>query len=483
VNGGTIFITRSTITHSTLIGINGTSTQTSSIVNSTSSLTTTSLWNSSFGYSSTTATFTTTANGQTTASTSASYSFLSSTSSSSGTVTFSVSTSQSTSYSLVTSATTTESITSTSYVTSSFALPCIIDTIIEFNTNEWGWSVSAGGSNRAEAIAASFTRTTFSATLGVTTQTFPTVTITGNAQTITFTQTTYSSGTITSTRSSTTTSTYRVASFGTDTPFTNTTHVATISHTRTTATTFTYSSASGTRTTTFTTVSDTAATTVGSFTDTVTTTFSGGTSLSTNSYTRTTSNQIITVSSRLSITQGISLVSVLAAITYVRDSSTAAAVPTIRQVTIGEGWQGTTFGREQPIGTNLNSGTTSTVSESATAWPSSVVRVQVGDRDAVALAGTVPQSLENTRTTSKAGGFGWLSTFTTTMTQTIGVHHGTTVNSSTSGTFDKTWTPASSTFSFGPGVAVAVEPVPLVNSTSSSNGDNQFLSFAAFPST
>lgn len=158
-------------------------------------------------------------------------------------------------------------------------------------------------------------------------------------------------------------------------------------------------------------------------------------------------------------------------------------MPTVKAITIGEGWQAQSLGRLQPIGTNLAAGTASSVSEVATIWPPSVKLAIVSSTDAVSLAGSVPTTRLNSKQTSRIGGYGWDSTAGSTASQTIGIHRITTCNGSSSGTIEKTWTPASSTLALTTGEAIAAESVPLVNSSTSTNGDSRFLSYSAFPST
>jgi hypothetical protein len=461
-----------------------------------SSVTTTSTWIESHTYSSSSSTVTTTANGQTTATATRSSTFLSSSTTTSttgtSTVTYTQTTSSSSVDTVTTSSTTTESITAESYTTGTLALPCIIATVLEANTNEWAWRVTTTGSGKVESLGTSFTKTTYNATIDAGAVTAPTVSNTGQASaTLTYTSTSTASSSLTSSRVTTTQSTYLVAQSGTLVPFTNTTRTATISHTRTTQTTYTYST-SATRTASFAYFSHTDATSTASFASTLTTTFSDGTSLSVLTFTRPTTTLIFFSNSILSTTNTFqtsgtiflrTIVSASASITYVSQSSTSGGPPSVKAISVGEGWQAQSLGRLQAVGTNLAVGTTSTISAAATIWPAPVRAAIVSSSDAVALSGSVPTTLTNTKATSRIGGYGWDRTVGSTATQTIGMHRITTCNSSSSGTTEKMWEQSASTFSMTEGQAIAAESVPVAGSISSTNGDRQFLSFSAFPST
>lgn len=459
------------------------------------------VWQESFTYNSTTVTSTSTSTIQTTVTSTRQSTFPTSTSTG-GTV------SSSSADTYTNSSTTSFSATVTTYATATLSLPCIVNTIIEAATSDWAWKVTTTGTDSLDSIGESFTKTTFVASMLTGDSAVPTFTDVGAAaSTKTWTSTTYTSTTTASTRSTTSQSTYRVAQSGSALPFTNTTRTATISYTSTVNTTLTYSS-SGTRTTTFTHFPATNGSTTVTSADTVTTTWANGTSLSTYTYTRPQTNsgltgsnsgsgssgsaqtthatftEKVTTSTSNSATASPTASSVTVSVSYTRDSSAGPTVPSVADVTIGEGWQAGSLGRQQSIGTNIASGTESTVSDQATIWPPSVKTPVASSSDAYAPAGSVPQTLRNVKSTSTFGGYGWVSTDGSTASQSsLGIHRITTCNSSSSGTSQKTWSPTASTVSISSGVGLAAESVPIANSTSTNNGDSQFVSFSAFPST
>jgi hypothetical protein len=479
LNGSTMFFTRATTTRSS--STFGTTTGTGSSVSSTTG---TSLWISSFTYLSSTVTFTTTTAAQATTTSSRSSSYLSTATSVTGTSTITVTTTAS-SVDTNNLATTTvaATITSTTYTTGSLGLPCVINTIIEFNTNEWGWKITGTGTNRVDSIGSSFTKSTFSVGFASGPVSGLTITVTGAASTVTYTiSNSYRSTSLTSTRSSSATTTYRVAQSGTAIPFTNTTKTVTLSFTRASTFTLTYTSSISTRSSSLTFPSTTGLTVSTTITDSVTTTFSAGTSVLLNTYTVPTTIFFYTIVSNSTQTHQLSVDGFSATMSYSRDSTVSATAPSVAAPTIGEGWQAVSFGRLQPIGTNLGSNTTNSISAVATAWPPSV-RVPFGPRSAASIVGTVTTTLTNIRASSRFGGYGWDSTAGSTVTKTTGIDRMTTVSGDVSGVTEKTWTPTSSTMAMAPGVALAAESIPLVSTASSANGDSQFLSFAAFPST
>lgn len=496
-------VTSSTLTVTTTTAAPGTTTtfvpqDATSVSSASTSITSsaTSSWVDTLAYISSTSTLTTTATAQTTSMGTRSSSFLSSSTTTSGTSTITITVTSSSVDSVTSSATTNVAATTTSYATASFSLPAAVNTVIEMLTNEWGWTLTGTGSNRVESIGGSFTKTTFTGQGAGATFTLNTLTqTTTDSSTRTYPSTSYASSTTASTRSTTASSTYRVAQSDAVLPFSNTTKVATVSYTTTTGTTLTFSTSS-TRTGTLIHFSDTGATVTSTFTDSVTTTFAGGTSISLITYTRPTTTAFFTAmnlttlsDNGLGSTFSVTISRLLTAVTgtatrtFSRDSFSSPTPPTVAAATIGEGWQAGSVGRGEPIGTNLAPGTTSTISETALAWPTSV-QMAVADSDAAVIAGVVPITLTNTRTTSRAGGYGWNTTIGSTFSQTSGIHRMTTCDNSTSGTVEKTWgAGANSTYSLAWGQALAAESVPWANSTSSSGGDSQFLSFAAFPST
>jgi hypothetical protein len=497
-------IVSSTAGSTTFTSQTGPATSDTNVANqaSSSSRSTTSVWQDAFTYNSGTSSQSTTSNGQTTVTTTRASTFPTST-------TGSATTSSSSADTFTTSATTTFSATLTTYATATLSLPCIVNTVIEATTGEWAWKVTTTGTDELSSIGASFTKSTFVASGAGGASSPPTVTDVGAASsTKTWTSTTYTSTTTASSKSTTSQSTYRVAQSGSSVPFTNTTRTATVSYTTSQATTLTYSS-SGTRTTTFAHFPATNGSTTVTSADTVTTTWANGTSLSTYTYTRPQTNSVlsdvnsgsgatasaqtthatftekVTTSTTTSNVINITAVSATATVTYTRQSSSGPSVPAFDEITIGEGWQAGSIGRQQSIGTNIAAGTESSASEVATIWPPSVKTPIAGSSDAFGVAGSVPQTLHTIKSTSTFGGFGWVSTDGSTASQSaLGIHQLTTCKGSSSGTSKITWSPTASTVSIASGVGLAAESIPIASSSSqSSNGDSQFVSFSAFPST
>lgn len=398
--------------------------------------------------------------------------------------------------------------THTSYRTSWGTPPFYLDTIIEVATSEWAWEATTSGTGRVTALGASFTGTTLTFQGDSTSERADTYNVsaeTDNAtSTITYLSTTETTTTLAALRTSTQ-STYSVAvGSNVGAPFTSTTG-ATISYTSVTTSSFAYTSSF---TTTQEEIEQSDVFTRGSvtFSDTYTTSTSTGTSRTTltdsflnddnmfftgsTGYSESASDPTTTTSYAESGTTVHTGTFASLAFNLLNGSAVTADTPSYTAATIGRGFQDESFGRGFPIGTNLAiiTGTTSTTTTSETTtlsaslalgWPHTDQTPILRAGESANIAGAVPTSLTNTRVTSRLGGVGWESASNTVITVTIGIHQMTTQNSlGATATTAKTWNITNSTFSLGPGQALAAEVVPLASILTNATY-NPVLSFSA----
>lgn len=417
----------------------------------------------------------------------------------------------------------------TTYLTANVPLGAItFDTVVQADATDWLWSVSAGGTGPVTAIGASFTRTTFSASATGGSVQAATFDLAATATVdFTYLQTTYTSATIGSSATTSSVSTYLVgvvptisvtttggtttsSTVGEGVPLT-VFSTASISYTTTAATTYTFSISSATVVDNgpVLTAANWSSSSAGM--DVVITTYSGGTSLTSITYTfpvsnfntfesgtssvtitgtthRTTAGDSTTVTKGTaseSTFEGVTVASATMGMIYIQNLVTSGGDLTFTDVTIGQGWQATPtdFGRQQPMGTNI--GGIGAVATQAFGWPqASVAVLPVGDTAVtITLAGLVPTSLKNTVETTALGGFGWDSTETTTVANTPGVQRQTLCDSfSNTTTSQVTWNSTNLTLTLGPGDGIAVEAIPIAESTTAPDtSSNPFLQFPAFP--
>lgn len=407
--------------------------------------------------------------------------------------------------------TTTVSSSFVTYATTWAVPPFYLDTIIIVPTSEWAWKVTTTGTGQVTALGASFTSTILTEqgqsrslrhdTYALSASVFATsaITVLSSAQTTT---------TLTALRTSTL-STYSVAvgSFA-SAPFTDTTG-ATINYTTTRTSSFTYRS-TFTTTSNYIALSDAFTRGTSTFTGSIATTTSTGSSTSAVTFSFPYEDLMFYVGSTSSSESGLTLVDVSttslqsksAELTFSRQSFafsfTNAAVKTPDTISytaasIGRGFQASALGRSVAIGTNLSlsassSTDTTTLTFSTTSsvslalgWPRTVQTPIMRAGDTATHVGSVPQTLTNTRQTSRFGGVGW-ETVSTIGTDTIGIHRMTTQDA-TGGTATtmKTWNITASTFSLAGGQALAAESVPLL-SVSSNATYSQVVSFSAHTS-
>lgn len=352
----------------------------------------------SFTYNSTTLTRTTTGNWGTT--TTATRSSTYPVSSAGGTQ----STSSADTFTISTTALST--VTETTYTSASLLLPCIVNSVVEAQSSDWGWLVTTTGSDELSAVGVSFTRTTISATGSTISVARTVITRDSNSASFTYTSTTYASATTASSRTTTSSSTY---SLGSPTSVASTipltaTRGASVTYNTTVATTLTYS-LSSTTTSSFTTWTATGVTQTSSRVDTVPTTYTGGTSNVFISYTWTTAIPVAgtvsvadfgdlnggSSSSSLSSVVGTNKTVINAvtgtdwqsrsdAITLTPGDCTTfdpraqvntATPPSLYEVAVGDGFQvALSLGRLQPVGSNLAaSPALPMASQCSSVWP------------------------------------------------------------------------------------------------------------------
>lgn len=399
----------------------------------------------------------------------------------------------------------------TTYATSWGTPPFYLDTIIEVASSDWAWMATTSGTGRVSDLASSFTGTiTLTDQGSSSTLRFDTYDITNSdiidSTNLTFTETTLATTTLTALLTSTQ-STYSVAvGSNAPAPFTSIT-AATISYTSTTTSSFEYGS-SYTETQDSFVQTDVLTRGFITFADTVTTTTSTGSSTSSivssflnNSrmfFVGTTGDSdsqdfggTRTTTSTENGSTGYTVTFETLALDFFNATALSADTPSYTAVTIGRGFQDESFGRGWPMGTNLASitGTTSTTTTSETTtvsaslalgWPHTDQTPILRSGESADIVGSVPTTLTNTRRTSQLGGVGWESTVSTIITDTIGIHQMTTQDSNgATGTTAKTWNITASTYSLGPGQALAAESVPLASVTTNATY-NPVVSFSAF---
>lgn len=415
-------------------------------------------------------------------------------------------------------ATATAAISFTTYQTSSFVAPNYFNTIVRAISNDWVWKVTTTGTGPISAVGVSLTASTFTEQGIVSTApvSYFNVSQQLGTATITFTRPRFVSTTITSTTRTSTTSTYNVARSGAGqaTPYTNTTAVVTISYTSARPTTLTYSSTNTSSVTnsTFSTI----ITWSSPVSSTAPTTWANGTFAQTYTWLSPANTSVIVIFTGINVVAGPGItdggatnqrttygVSVLVSRSNVQNVGSSNMM--VDGITIAEGFQALpSHGRTQPIGTNISVTPNSTVTSMGFGWLPSV-RAPLGTSasstttvttstttqastatttvlNTMNIAGAVPQTLRNTRTTSKFAGYGWVSTDGITASLTAGAHSLTTCIDGTTGTTTIQWFSTASTHSFSSGVAVAAETIPLMSSTLSSS-HAPVTNFQAFPST
>lgn len=205
--------------------------------------------------------------------------------------------------------------------------------------------------------------------------------------------------------------------------------------------------------------------------------------------------------------------------TFSENSQSSATNPATTGITIGEGYQvWPSVGRSQPIGTNVAATFSLVIPGAAGAFGTTVrtpilyagtsvvaiagltmtSRFDTSDSKAhityqtstatstttasMAVTGSVPSNLSNTRTASAFGGLGWNSTSSTSFTGSSGVHRATLVDSSSFTTTEISWSAATS-FSIAPGQAIGLQAVPIASSSASSTANSMFLNYPRFPVT
>ncbi len=193
--------------------------------------------------------------------------------------------------------------------------------------------------------------------------------------------------------------------------------------------------------------------------------------------------------------------------------------PAVTAVTLGEGYQvWPLVGRTQSAGTNITANFSLIVPECAGAFGTTLKTPLIGEGTSafaipgfsvtsqfrasdskahityqtttgtvsstatvsIAIAGSVPITLSNTRTTTQFGGYGWNPTASTTITNNSGVHNATVVDATSWTTTQLNWGTAGS-FSIAPGQAIALQAVPVASSVASSAAPNPYLNYPLHP--
>lgn len=387
----------------------------------------------------------------------------------------------------------------TTYSTSSVLPPVYFDLVIETDSNDWLWDVTATGSSQVSNIGSTIGNMTFTEQGISASSVFSVFNSVTTSHTYSLPQ--YGSSSVTSTVSTTFSSTYSLGVAGSNqsVPFSATTSAA-ISYTGSSNTTFTFSTSTATIDTSF--VRTASSTFLQSLTNS--STWAGGTSIHTETWTIPFNlNGVITGTSATTTSWtnfaggGSDSYSQISGITVTASGvsnvllaawrkSVSVIYPaslSVREITIGAGFQSpASIGRLQPIGTNLVSGLVSSVDSTALGWPrTDVAPLATGSAD-IGIAGAVPITRTNSRTATIVGGFGWDSTKATTVSATIGVHRLTTANSTTTGVTTTQWGSTDSTYSLSSGHGLVAETVPLVNSRLTTSA-MPFVNFPAFPAT
>jgi hypothetical protein len=158
------------------------------------------------------------------------------------------------------------------------------------------------------------------------------------------------------------------------------------------------------------------------------------------------------------------------------DSVSATSAVSRDEAALGPGFQAwPNLGAGQPMGTDINAGA---VSKFDYAYSSKAV---TPEQSVAAIAGSVPTSLKTQKTASRAGGFPFDTSADLTLSCRDGAHRLTTVDSTGGSGTTTTFWPSSTTCTFSPGIAVAMETVPQVYPSTSTA--QTFLTFSAFPIT